>query len=748
MKKNLLTKFLLVSFASLALSFHATAQIAAGDIAILGVNADAVDIDNDPLYNELTIATLADIPSGQTVYISDYAYDGNALVTTGPVTSEGVITWTTTSLVPKGTVIKITINGDHVIDGGLTNYGSVSASGWEIDIDTDGTGDAIASGGDNWFIFTGSVVNPQFVYGFGNWSTSISGLNWLSAGVPSSTTSYLPASLTNGLTANLQNSTNHADNNVYSGPKSGSKFNLLTAFTNTANWTKSETVIQDINPGGAVLGGTNPILNVSPTEINIVSTLMPFESCVGSPSVAQIISVSGNGLSESIVLKAPAGFEISTNGINYTSTLSLSQTSGTVTATDIYIRIAAATNGTPNGIVEATSFWATTQFVSVSGVVNAIPSLPTLTSDPICGEGTVTFNTLLSRQKGSISPYKLYDALTGGNLVATELTTPTISETSTFYASVTVNNCESPREAVVATVNQPTSETITEVVCESYNFNGTDIFESGVYKDTIPNAVGCDSVITLNLTVNYIPQFTLQPTDINVCLGDSFEISMGTLGDDLTYKLYLSSNKIDFEFGGSEIANSSKYLAESNMFSGAYLVFTAENTCGIDTSDFVLYNVNQVDTSVTASINKLTANYSSATSYQWINCSDYSVIDGATSQVFTPAVSGFYAVIVTTANCADTSSCHAVDFVTGLDKFNSAALNVYPNPASDVVHIVLTSFAEGVVSIVDIHGNVVATKSTSGKEWAISTADIANGVYTLKITTDTITSTKQIVIVK
>jgi uncharacterized repeat protein (TIGR03803 family) len=42
---------------------------------------------------------------------------------------------------------------------------------------------------------------------------------------------------------------------------------------------------------------------------------------------------------------------------------------------------------------------------------------------------------------------------------------------------------------------------LNETSCDKYNFNGKVLTSSGTYYDTIPNAAGCDSLITLNLTV-------------------------------------------------------------------------------------------------------------------------------------------------------------------------------------------------------------------------------------------------------
>jgi len=52
------------------------------------------------------------------------------------------------------------------------------------------------------------------------------------------------------------------------------------------------------------------------------------------------------------------------------------------------------------------------------------------------------------------------------------------------------------------TINTPTSSTATDVACDSYTWNGQTYTTSGAYSWIGTNAVGCDSTATLTLTIN------------------------------------------------------------------------------------------------------------------------------------------------------------------------------------------------------------------------------------------------------
>jgi hypothetical protein len=71
-------------------------------------------------------------------------------------------------------------------------------------------------------------------------------------------------------------------------------------------------------------------------------------------------------------------------------------------------------------------------------------------------------------------------------------------------------------DTVMVTVLENASSTFTETALDSYTLNGQTYNQSGTYTQTIPATNGCDSIITLNLTLNFSGIKQLQNTEIVV----------------------------------------------------------------------------------------------------------------------------------------------------------------------------------------------------------------------------------------
>ena len=77
-----------------------------------------------------------------------------------------------------------------------------------------------------------------------------------------------------------------------------------------------------------------------------------------------------------------------------------------------------------------------------------------------------------------------------------------LSNIATFTL-VNDNNCDSIL-TLDLTINQSTSSYDTVIVCDSYEWNDTTYFESGNYVYISTNVNGCDSLANLDLTISQI----------------------------------------------------------------------------------------------------------------------------------------------------------------------------------------------------------------------------------------------------
>ena len=84
------------------------------------------------------------------------------------------------------------------------------------------------------------------------------------------------------------------------------------------------------------------------------------------------------------------------------------------------------------------------------------------------------------------------------------------------------------------TVNQPSASELSASICEggSYTFFDATLTTAGVYTHTLQNANGCDSIITLTLTVNPVYNFEY---DLDICEGESLHFNGDTITESGTY---------------------------------------------------------------------------------------------------------------------------------------------------------------------------------------------------------------------
>lgn len=316
---------------------------------------------------------------------------------------------------------------------------------------------------------------------------------------------------------------------------------------------------------------------------------------------------------------------------------------------------------------------------------------------------------------------------------------------STEYISISFldNGCGGViQDSILISVSQPTTSNIIESNCDTYIApDGIIYTTSGNYTAVISNTVGCDSTITIDLTITNSSSSSITETvcdtytapdgTIYTTTGNYTTIIPNALGCDSTIIIDLTISNSNT--GSETITECSSYTWGANnqtyTSSGQYTEVLT-NAVGCDSTVILDLVINSVDNGITQVDDfTLQANATGA-SYQWIDCADESAVVGATNQQFAPAENGDYAVIVTQNGCSDTSECLSVSRLSILEH-EQTLLVVYPNPATSMITI---ENPQGIASnyvVIDAQGRQVNAGKLQGETTSIDVVHIANGMYTI-----------------
>ncbi|WP_159038467.1 T9SS type A sorting domain-containing protein [Brumimicrobium mesophilum] len=284
------------------------------------------------------------------------------------------------------------------------------------------------------------------------------------------------------------------------------------------------------------------------------------------------------------------------------------------------------------------------------------------------------------------------------------------------------------------------SETIT--ACESYQWHGNTYTSSGVFNDTISNYRGCDSLLTLNLTI-LLPDSATET--LIEC--DSLTWSNGiTYTNSGTYYNYLTNSMgcdsivtLDLTIitGDSTIENVTvcdnyTWSDGVNYNSSGIYYQNLTNSFGCDSTIILDLTIQSVDTGVTTlNDSTLFANAVGA-NYQWFNCQTLQPVAGAVNQTFTTQTSGLFAVEIESGLCIDTSACYDLFLTSEIESYLLSKISVYPNPTSNALTIDLGSNFKTIdLQFVDVNGRVLIAREYSQSEMINLNLDYNSGVYIL-----------------
>jgi hypothetical protein len=325
----------------------------------------------------------------------------------------------------------------------------------------------------------------------------------------------------------------------------------------------------------------------------------------------------------------------------------------------------------------------------------------------------------------------------------------TWTETGTYMDTIlNVAGCDSIMTFDLV-IHNSTGTLLVITACDNYMApSGDEVWtETGLYMDTIPNVLGCDSLITVNLTITHSSESFLETMVCDSLISPSGEYvwtTSGTYNDtivnmagcdsvivtDLTV-IYSTTSEID-------VAACKTYTSPSGNIwtSGGTYADTISNGVGCDSIITINLTIYTVDVSVTQDGNILTAN-NPIEFHQWLDCDDgFAEIAGETDQVFIAGENGNYAVEISQDGCIDTSSCYAVTNVGLALNWFENNVELYPNPNNGDFVIELGNKATGLAIVRDLAGKLVATQQFNDTTLIPLTINVNQGSYFVEIITD------------
>lgn len=433
-----------------------------------------------------------------------------------------------------------------------------------------------------------------------------------------------------------------------------------------------------------------------------------------------------------------------TNGQTYTTsgsyTETLTSSSGCDSIATLNLTIQSPAPGSINEVACQSYTWADNgQTYTNSGAYTT-----TLTTAGGCDSTVTLYLTINNPAAGfeNVTTCSSYTWPTNGQ---------TYSSSGSYTSVLTAaNGCDSTA-ILNLTITQPTSSLTTATSCGSYtwNANGQTYNSSGTYNTVFTGSNGCDSTVFLNLTIT---QPTSGSESVNSCdsytwptngqtyntSGSYITVIQGNNGCDSTVTLNLTINDSN---GSSETASSCDTYtwAANNQTYNSTGIYTAvlQNNNGCDSTVTLDLTINTINSQVVLGSDNISLEAQTGyDSYQWVNCDrHYAPIPDATSPTYAPAENGSYAVIITNGNCTDTSECEQV-YSLGITKNEFTNLSIYPNPTSGNVTVDFgQNIEDATIRLFDVSGKAIESRIINNKEQITMSIPGTRGIYIIEIRT-------------
>jgi hypothetical protein len=467
------------------------------------------------------------------------------------------------------------------------------------------------------------------------------------------------------------------------------------------------------------------ILNPDPTVFGTPGSLSGFTHFVGTPSAEQTIEVSGEFLTNDLIVTAPGDYEVSlSSGAGFAGSVSLTPSSGVVPNTTVYVRLnGAAQNYSNNGDIVVSSTNATDVNISLEGETLDYTLYPI---------GSVTTND----NDGIVDSLDVYVELRG-------IVHCFDNDGNDGYSFVIIDGAGDGIN--VFNFDDVNSYVVTEgdsIGVKGFidQFNGlSQVFAEEITVFNQGNATVTPTIVTaLDETTESqlvtLEGLTLVNGEMNWPTNGNIDVTNGT--DIFTVRV-VSASPLSGEptpAGAFDITGTGGQFDNSLPYDEGYQLFPCDvnELCNLDE---------------TVSVNGLTiAAVQTGVDYQWVDCDDnFSPITGATSQTYEATQNGNYAVILTDGACSDTSDCVEISTVGTTTNDLNAKIKLFPNPIVNQFNIEAGEEKIVAVRVYSSTGKLIFTSSFDSSAVAINAKAWEKGVYFVKTSTRNGTVTLKVV---
>lgn len=413
-----------------------------------------------------------------------------------------------------------------------------------------------------------------------------------------------------------------------------------------------------------------------------------------------------------------------------------------------------------NSTIQVSPTVNTTYTVTVTSAANCSASATqtiSVTSTPVAtisgvNEMCIGENVTLTANGGNT-----YQWSAGLGTTASVSVSPVSTTTYTVTATIGANCSATAGFTVI--VHTTAQAAVNKTICSggAYAFNGVQLTQAGIYRDTLQTIYGCDSVVILTLSV----QAPLTGSyALAICAGESVSFNglqltaNGSYADtlqtaggcDSIVTLLLTVNNHTSTVVTDTICDGDVYLFGSDAISAAgTYTDTLTNSTGCD-SVLTLHLAVRPLPVPTIMRSGDTLYTQSFASYQWLLNGNLLSADEGHLLLST---NGLYAVVVTDANgCSDTSAVMQVTGV-GIAVINNLqSIRVYPNPNCGVFSVEFANDMPRQLQVTDATGKLLLRLETDMAYNAIDLGKVAAGVYFLTLKEGSATKTVKLTVLE